>query len=707
MLSIVGLLGFFGVAGDLKGEPGVVGNGIFEQLDMVYGEVDGQKLLVDVFSPKADELVDQLMRPAVIFIHGGGWSSGNRGNFRPYAKQLAERGYVTFCISYRLMTKDGKNLWPAQIDDVQRAVRWVRAGAKRFGIDPARVGAAGGSAGGHLSALLGTTDTRDNSDAALAVFSSRVNAVVNLFGPTDMADDFAPKVEAGAMVNQLVNALFAGDRAGRPKEVKAASPLFQVNEKSAPFLTLHGKLDKLVPLDHSERLHDALRKAGVDSKLVVFDDEGHGFAKPENRQRFADETVAFLERHLRNLAPSENAKAQTKEVGLSPGLIQRLESGSGKPVKVVCFGDSVTGLYYHTGGVRAYTDFLGIALRRLYPKAKIEMINAGISGHTTDNGLARMEKDVVFHRPDIVTVMFGLNDLGKSGNIDAYRVNLGRIVDRVRAAGGETILCTPNSVITTERRPFEGLVKYCQVVREVAAAKKVQLCDSFAEFEKMRAEDELAWRMTLSDEIHPNAGGHKDIAEQIAAAVSGGREVSLDDVGPPQPAIAHTLELIEKGVMVRVLAMPPFDAEIESALKAVNPEARVDVTTWEVAGKTLGEIEKGASKLVRPMKPDLVLIAAPRAASKADDDLNAWVRSQYWLANYSLGFSKKEWDAVVIHPSVAEPSGVDVERDELVRKLVAAHDLSLIDRSKGDGREAGEILREWVKEQAQSAKIDQ
>jgi lysophospholipase L1-like esterase len=404
---------------------------------------------------------------------------------------------------------------------------------------------------------------------------------------------------------------------------------------------------------------------------------------------------------------SDVALAEAKGVSLSAELIQRLESGSAEPVKVVCFGDSVTGLYYHTGGVRAYTDFLGIALRRLYPKAKIEMINAGISGHTTDNGLARMEKDVIFHRPDIVTVMFGLNDLGKNGKLEAYRANLGRIVDRVRAAGGETILCTPNSVITTERRPFEGLVKYCEVVREVAAAKRVPLCDSFAGFEKLRAEDELAWRLTLSDEIHPNAGGHKKIAEQIAVTISGGREVSLDDVGPPQPAISRTLELMEKGALIRVLAMPPFDAEIESALKAVNPDARVEVTTWEVEGKTLREIEKEASKRVRPMKPDLVLIAAPRAASKPDDDRNAWIRSHYWLMNYSLGFSKKEWDAVVIHPSVAEPDGDKLKRDDLVRKLVAAHDLSLVDREKGDDRGAGEILRQWVKEQAQNGKVEQ
>lgn len=401
-------------------------------------------------------------------------------------------------------------------------------------------------------------------------------------------------------------------------------------------------------------------------------------------------------------AANQGAERNSKQINLPAELIHRLESGEGRPVKIVCFGDSVTGLYYHTGGVRAYTDFLGIALRRLYPQAKIEMVNAGISGHTTDNGLARMEKDVIFHRPDIVTVMFGLNDLGKSGKIEAYRANLGRIVDRVRAAGGEAILCTPNSVITTERRPFEGLVNYCQVVREVALAKQVPLCDSFAEFEKLRAEDELAWRLTMSDEIHPNAAGHKHIAEQIAATISGGRGVSLGDVGPPQPAIERTLKLLAKGDVVRVLAMPPFDAEIAPALKALHPGARVEVTSWDVEGKTLTEIEKAASKLVRPMKPDLVLIATPRTAAKPEHDRNAWIRSQYWLLNYSLGFGKKEWDAVAIHPAVSDPAGNEPKRDELLRKVVAAHDINLIDRTEGDYRKPEVVLREWLKAQARA-----
>ncbi len=678
---------------------------VIETFDVVYGEVDGQKLMLDMFSPKGgvDGEGNELL-PAVVFVHGGGWSAGNKKDFRPYARQLAEQGFVTFSVGYRLFNLEGGNLWPAQIDDVQRAVRWIRSKASEYGIDPDRIGASGGSAGGHLVSLLGTIDTRDNSDAALAKYSSRVSCVADIFGPTDMGDDFAPKVEAGERVNQLVRGLFGVDPKEIPEVVKAASPLAQVDEGDAAFLIFHGKLDKLVPLDHSERFDAALKAVGVESKLVVFDDEGHGFQKPGNRARFALETLAFFNRHLK--ANSEASDA--KKPGVSAEVIARLESGEGDPVKIVCFGDSVTGLYYHTGGHRAYTDMVGIALQQIYPKAKIEMINAGISGHTTVQGLARMEKDVLFHRPDVVTVMFGLNDLAKSGDLEAYRANLVKIVKRTRAAGGEPVLCTPNSVKTTEPRPFEKLVEYCRVVREVAAREKVALCDSFAAFEKMRADDPLAWRLTLSDEIHPNMAGHKAIAEQIAETISG-VETSLEKVGPPQPALAFTLAKLAKNEPVQVIAMPPFDVAVVDALKSANSAVSVNVTPWPTEGKTLADINSDSKKMVRPAKPspDLVIMAIPRAARPAEMAQEEWIHKRYWIVNYSLSFGAAAWDLVVVHPSVFDDASAmradDAEYDDLLRKLTAAHDVTLIDRKDGDERSAEEIFGEWMNGQVESA----
>ena len=139
---------------------GCVGQDLTIERDVQYGQVNGQKLLLDVYRPAAG----QALRPAVLFVHGGGWSMGSKENFKDEAMGLAKFGYVTFSIDYRLAA-DGRNLWPAQLDDTQRAVRWVRAHADKYHIDPQRIGALGHSAGGQLVAFLGTRDTRDNSDA--------------------------------------------------------------------------------------------------------------------------------------------------------------------------------------------------------------------------------------------------------------------------------------------------------------------------------------------------------------------------------------------------------------------------------------------------------------------------------------------------------------------------------------------------------------
>ena len=131
-------------------------------------------------------------------------------------------------------------------------------------------------------------------------------------------------------------------------------------------------------------------------------------------------------------------------------------------VKVVCLGDSVTGLYYHTGGRRAYPEMLELALHMTYPRAEVTVVNAGISGNKTDDGLNRLAQDVLDHKPDLVTVMFGLNDLTVLPIAD-FRANLIEIIRRCRAAGAEVMLCTPNSVITTSGRPVPKLVEFCNV----------------------------------------------------------------------------------------------------------------------------------------------------------------------------------------------------------------------------------------------------
>lgn len=369
-----------------------------------------------------------------------------------------------------------------------------------------------------------------------------------------------------------------------------------------------------------------------------------------------------------------------------------LEFGD-RPLTIVCLGDSVTGVYYHTGGRRAYPEMLEVAIRQAVPKAHVMVINAGISGHSTTEGLARLDRDVLMHKPDLVTISFGLNDMGRLSE-DQYRTNLETLVARIREAKARVLLCTPNSVITTAGRPIEKLKRYCDVIHAIAKSLQLPVCDQFAAGESLRAKDAWAFRCTLSDEIHPNMDGHKRMAEELCRTITG-QDVSLANVGPLQPALVKTRSLLENSKPVKVLAMPPFDALIGPALKELRPQATVEVTPWPTDGKSLADIEEVAKQTVRAMRPDLVIIAVPGAASAATDE--EFFKSYSWIMNWSLSFGQQEWDCLVVHPSVANPDAKNPQAD-LIRQLVKAQELILIDRPAGNVSRAGAILDKAIRQ---------
>lgn len=377
---------------------------------------------------------------------------------------------------------------------------------------------------------------------------------------------------------------------------------------------------------------------------------------------------------------------------MGPELKIRRKLLAGEAVRVVCFGDSVTGVYYHTGSRRAYTDMLGIALRQLAPQAKVEMINAGISGNTTENALARIDRDVIAHRPDLVTVMFGLNDMTRVP-LETYRENLKTIAARCQAAGSEVMLATPNNVITTGDRPTEKLIQYCDAIRQVGSELNLPVCDVYRELDSVRAHAATEWRLLMSDAIHPNMAGHKRIATCLAQSITGQR-LPLDDVPVPTNPLEHTLKLLSDGKPVRILAMAPCDEWIALALRALYPKADITVDAWATTNLKLAEIEESAKARVRSLKPDLVLIAVPRSASADSDE--AFANSYAWIMNWSLNFGPPTWDTVVVHPAVIDMSSA--ERDNLIRRLVNAQDLSLIDRPAGSTSTAQEILFAWFQQ---------
>ena len=258
------------------------------QQDVPYGAVGGHPLMLDIYEPSEQS---SALRPAVVLIHGGGWTSFDKSTMHTMGMFLARCGFVAFAVDYRLM-HGNENNWPAQLDDVQRAVRWIRANAAKYRVDPDHIGAFGHSAGAQLASLLGMEDTRDNSDAALAKYSSRVQAVVEVSGPSDFtahrdADDDA-----------FLATFFGGDYAQRSKVWQDASPVFHVSKTVSPFLIMHGTQDADVPIAQSQELADKLKQAGASVKFVTVEDV-HTFQTPEARKRLALETQAFFTQYLR------------------------------------------------------------------------------------------------------------------------------------------------------------------------------------------------------------------------------------------------------------------------------------------------------------------------------------------------------------------------------------------------------------------------
>jgi len=261
--------------------------GVTREADMPYGDHERNKL--DLYLPKADKPL-----PLVIWVHGGGWELGDKSGGNP-ALPLLTQGYAVASVNYRF-SKHAP--FPAQSADVRAAVRFLRANAKKYNLNPDKFGAWGASAGGHLVALLAVgADVKelDGKNTSNPKVSSAVQAVIDWFGPTDMAA-LSP---VGARPN-AVTRLLGGDSKEKADVAKLASPLTYagVGKAGAPLLILQGDKDPLVPLSQSQKLADAYKKAGGDVELVVFPGASHGgkeFVSQEQRAK----ALAFFDKHLK------------------------------------------------------------------------------------------------------------------------------------------------------------------------------------------------------------------------------------------------------------------------------------------------------------------------------------------------------------------------------------------------------------------------
>ncbi len=254
-----------------------------------YAHPGDESLGLDLARPKkADGL-----RPAVVCIHGGGFRAGNREHHDRLCIQLAQRGYVAVTVTYRLAPK---HPFPAAVHDVKAAVRWLRANAAKYGVDPQRIGTTGDSAGGHLALFLGVTgDVKEfEGTEGNPGESSRVSCVVDVYGPSDFTKSYGKSVDAG----EVLPLFLGGDLQTARHQHVLASPLNWVTPQAAPTLAIHGTKDPYVAFEQAEWIVERLRAADVPVELLKLEGAGHGFKGDDAKQAQAA-MFAFFDKYLK------------------------------------------------------------------------------------------------------------------------------------------------------------------------------------------------------------------------------------------------------------------------------------------------------------------------------------------------------------------------------------------------------------------------
>ena len=261
--------------------------------DVAYG-TQSPKQVLDILYPNDPSAA---ARPAIIHIHGGGWYTGGKDGDSTLRLMhaFAERGYVTLSIAYRL---SDEALFPAAVEDCRLAVRWLRANATKYRVDPAHIGALGGSAGGHLSAMLAVCGEEKRFDGAggLLEYSSAIQAAVPICPPMDLSKPLS--FTLGVANDEAVTRFLGGTPEQKADEAKWASPVTYVRAGVPPMLVIHGDADRRVELVQSTEFAAKMKEVGAACELIVVPGGKHGMGdarKPEMLERM----IGFFDGHLK------------------------------------------------------------------------------------------------------------------------------------------------------------------------------------------------------------------------------------------------------------------------------------------------------------------------------------------------------------------------------------------------------------------------
>jgi len=254
-----------------------------------YSNPDGTHLQLNLARPKNGEGPF----PAVLCIHGGGFRAGKRDSYDGLCVTLAERGYVAVTITYRLAPQ---HKFPAAVHDSKAAVRWLRANATKYHINPDRIGVTGGSAGGHLAQFLGVTANvpQFEGNGGNADQPSHVACVVNVYGPSDFTKSYGKSVDA----HEVLPLWFGGNLETHRNLHIQGSPLYWVTPNAAPTLCIHGTEDKYVAHEQAVWIVDKMKAATVEAELLTLEGAGHGF-KGADAEKANAALLSYFDKQLK------------------------------------------------------------------------------------------------------------------------------------------------------------------------------------------------------------------------------------------------------------------------------------------------------------------------------------------------------------------------------------------------------------------------
>jgi acetyl esterase/lipase len=269
-------------------DPPVPATVTFER-NIEYTNPDNQHLQLNMARPKTGDGPF----PCVLCIHGGGFRAGSREGYNGQIVRLAEHGYVAVTISYRLAPKYP---FPAAVHDTKAAVRWIRANAKKYHIDPNNIGVTGGSAGGTLVQMLGvTSDVKEfEGNGGNPEQSSKVKCVVNYYGANDFTKSYGKSVDAAQVLPLYLGGNLETARAAHIR----SSPLYWVTPNAAPTLCVHGTKDPYVHVEQAEMLVEKMKATGIEVELLKLEGAGHGF-KGKDAETAEKAMIAFFDKHLK------------------------------------------------------------------------------------------------------------------------------------------------------------------------------------------------------------------------------------------------------------------------------------------------------------------------------------------------------------------------------------------------------------------------